>query len=163
MDSTGIGTESSTLASKLIGSSSLGPLNNRLRFKESGPQNFNELGKNSGGGPEIMGLYSKGVAIAQDNKKDGPGVNIAVNRDIRKTCWDLHKKSVNWKSKQNKSRGNQSEKSKKSSSTFNSEQMEQLYKLLYSFHPPSQTSTNNLSSSLAHRGSFLKTLKSITV
>lgn len=72
-------------------------------FKKGGPQNCNELFKNSAVGPEIIGLYSKGEANGQtqDNKRDDPGMNIVVNQD-EDTCQDLHRKSINWKPRQNK-------------------------------------------------------------
>lgn len=61
-ESLGIRTESSALSSKWFRSSSLGPVSNGPMFKKGGPQNCNELFKNSAVGPEIIGLYSKGEA-----------------------------------------------------------------------------------------------------
>lgn len=80
------------------------------------------------------------------------------------TCWDLHVKPSDWEFRQNnRNRGYQAcvdpideNNNSTPSSTFNPEQLKQLYKMFSSFQSSAPAS------SLAHKGNFLRALHTIT-
>lgn len=47
-------------------------------------------------------LYQEDLLVdqARNSKKDGHGVNIALSKDTKKTCWDIQRKSVNRRPRQ---------------------------------------------------------------
>jgi len=167
--STRSGAESSALLSH-----GLGPLNHGQSvvgpdYLKGGPQKFDFGSKKFSGGPKTMGFYTKGAPNGLDprQQKGRPWCEHCRKPGHKEdTCWDLHGKPTNWKPRQNKNRGYQASsdyqtgRSKETGSAFNSEQMEQLYKMFSGLQSSSQT--NNPSGSLAHKGNFLRALNSTT-
>ena len=91
------------------------------------------------------------------------------------TCWTLHGKPVDWKPKQpNKAHGHQASTETQTDKTpienhqsassvrLNSDQLAKLYELLFNFQASSQFSTTLSSGSLAHKGTFLTALNTMS-
>lgn len=134
-------------------------------LQNSGPVESNFHGLNYNIGPGNMGLLSKGPGTKQQQKGGRPWCEHCRKPGHKEdTCWDLHGKPTDWKPRQNnRNRGYQvsvdhQTKIPTPSSTFNSEQIEQLYKIFSSLQTPNQSSKHDSSSSLAHRSNFLTAL-----
>lgn len=117
-------------------------------FKNVRPDGSTQLFRSSKNGPSPR------------QQKERPWCDHCKKPEHREdTCRDLHGKPTDWKLRQNAR--NQSyqvgidstgTKNSTSSSAFNSEQLEQLYKMFSNFQ------TTSSSGSLAHRGNFFRTL-----
>ena len=120
-------------------------------------------------GPEVSALISKGAssALGQNKTKGRPWCEHCKKpgHTVDK-CWVLHGKPAYWKPRQiNRNRGYQAgvdvqnESASTSSEPFNSEQIEQLYKIFSSLQATGQSGSNIATGSLAHRGNFFTNFK----
>lgn len=150
---------------RVDGSALLSASNGPTGSREFGPKRI-AARKSLNDGPKFFGP-DLGAQIYKGTKKLGPSPRQQTSRPwcdhCRKpghkedTCWDLHGKPSDWRSRQNtrnygyQAAVNSTEtKNSTSSNTFSPEQLEQLQKMFSNFN------SLNSSSSLAHRGNILK-------
>ena len=124
-------------------------------------------------GPEVSALVTRGP-----HARSGPRQSQRTYCEhckktghTKDTCWTLHGKPTDWKSKQpNKAHSHQASTKTQADKTpienhqsassvgFNSDQLAKLYEFFSNFQASGQSSTTLSSSSLAHKGTFLTAL-----